>query len=209
MRRLCFAILALFLMSPSLAMASGVCPPGLPPQVKCGGPDMADITAGTYKLDDSHAGVIARVPHVGYSRSIFRFDKVAGSLIWDPADLTKARLNVIVEPSSIATNVPGFASEIAGDKMLNAKAFPTATFVSTAFHRTDATHGKVDGQFTLMGKTTPLTFDVVLVGAGAGFGQPRIGVTATAAIKPTDYGLAPIFGAAIDLVIDVEFEKVP
>lgn len=207
MRRLGFAILALFLMSPAMALASGSCPPGLPPQVKCGGPDMADITAGTYKLDETHAGVIAQVSHIGYSRSIFRFDKVSGTLNWDPADLSKAKLSVTVDPGSIATNVPGFASEIAGDRFLNAKAFPTATFVSTAFHRTDATHGKVDGQFTLMGKTTPLTFDVTLVGAGAGFGSPRMGVTATASIKPTDYGLAPMFGEAINLVIDVEFEK--
>lgn len=209
MRRLYLAVLAALLMTPSLALASGACPPGMPPQIKCGGPDMADITAGTYKLDDSHAGIIAQAPHIGYSRSIFRFDKVSGTLVWDPADLSKAELNVKVETASVATNVPGFAAKIASDEIMKSKAFPTATFVSTGFRRTDATHGKVDGQFTLMGKTTPLTFDVALVGAGAGFGQPRMGVTATTSLKPTDYGLAPIFGAAIDLVIDVEFEKVP
>ncbi|OXE35104.1 MAG: polyisoprenoid-binding protein [Phenylobacterium zucineum] len=207
MRRLCLTAAVVLALTPALALASGACPPGLPPQIKCGGPDMADITAGTYKLDDSHAGIIAQVPHIGYSRSIFRFDKLAGTLDWDPVDLSKAKLNVTVETASIATNVPGFAAKIAGDEMLKSKAFPTATFVSDGFRRTDATHGKVDGQFTLMGKTTPLTFNVALVGAGAGFGHPRLGVTATTSLKPTDYGLAPMFGAAIDLVIDVEFEK--
>ena len=45
MRRLCLALAAALLMAPSLALASGVCPPGVPPQFKCGGPDMAATTA--------------------------------------------------------------------------------------------------------------------------------------------------------------------
>ena len=190
------------------AQAGGVCPPGLPPGVGCGGPDMADITAGTYNLDPGHAAVIARVPHIGYSKSVFRFDKVSGTLAWDPLDLKKSKLTVTVEPGSVATNVAGFAADIAGT-YLKAKTFPVASFVSTAFRRTDPTHGKVDGQLTLMGVTKPQTFDVALVGAGKGFGHPRLGVSVTGDLKPADFGLAPTFGQAIDLVIDVEFEKAP
>jgi len=123
MRRLCLALAAALLMAPSLALASGVCP-GMPPQFKCGGPDMADITTGTYKLDDTHAAVIAQVPHIGYSRSIFRFDKLSGALNWDPADLSRARLSVTVETASIATNVPGFAAKIAGRRDAEVQGLP-------------------------------------------------------------------------------------
>ena len=53
-----------------------------------------------------------------------------------------------------------------------------------------------------MGKTAPLTFDVELIGAGKGFmGHPRLGVEATAAIHPRDFGLPPMLGDAIHLVI--------
>ena len=59
-----------------------------------------------------------------------------------------------------------------------------------------------------MGKTVPLTFDVVLVGAGKGFeGHPRMGVEATANINPHDFGMAPMFGDSIRLEIDAEFSK--
>ena len=191
----------------SLAMEA--CPPGLPPQVTCGSPDLSAITAGSYKLDAGHAAVLARVSHIGYSRSVFRFDTVAGELTWDPASLAKTKLTTTVQTGSITSNVPGFAAELAGDKYLNAKAFPEATFVSTTFRRIDATHGKVDGQFTLLGKTKPVTFDVALVGAGKGFGRPRLGVSVTGTIDPQDYGLSPFFVVPIDLVIDVEFEKQP
>lgn len=189
------------------ALADGVCPPGMPPGVHCGGKDASDLTAGTYKLDAAHASVIAGVSHVGYALSIFRFNTVSGQLVWDPADLAKARLNIAVETGSIDTNVPGFAEQLAGDGFLKSKAFPQATFVSTAFRRTSPTHGQVDGQFTLLGKTRPVTFDVDLTGAGKGFGHPRVGVHATAEIVPQDYGMAPMFDRPIHLMVDVEFEQ--
>lgn len=197
-----------------LALAAGAqtahaaCPPGLPPQVTCGTEDLSAIASGAYALDASHAAVIARVSHLGYSMSVFRFDKVEGTLTWDAAAPENAKLSVKVETASVATNVAGFSAQIAGDNMLKSAAFPQATFVSTAFRRTDATHGEVDGDFTLMGKTAPATFKVDLVGAGKGFGHPRMGVHATTWIKPQDYGLPPMFVDPIELVIDVEFEKV-
>lgn len=71
----------------------------------------------------------------------------------------------------------------------------------------DPTHGKVDGQFTLKGKTAPLAFDVELMGAGKGFGHPRIGIKATTKIDPRALGLSPLLGASILLVVDAEFAE--
>ena len=57
-------------------------------------------------------------------------------------------------------------------------------------------------------KTRPLTFDVELVGAGKGFAdRPRIGANARGTINPVDFGLPPLFGDAIEIVIDVEFQR--
>jgi polyisoprenoid-binding protein YceI len=192
------------------ALAQGTCPPGLPPGVFCGERNIAHATAGTYAVDGDHAAVLARVSHIGYSYSVFRFDRVAGTLTWDPANVARSTLSVQVKIESITSNVKDFASQLAGDKFLNAPRFPEATFVSTAFRQTDATSGKVDGNLTLMGKTAPVTFDVTLVGAGKGFGDsPRIGVTARAWIKPQDFGMPAVFADPIEIVVDVEFARNP
>jgi polyisoprenoid-binding protein YceI len=194
----------------SLALAAGAAQAqtALPPGVYAGEHDYRQAPAGAYGLDPSHAAVIARVSHIGYSYSVFRFDKAAGSLTWDPAAPERSALSVTVQAGSIATNVPGFAAELSGDGFLKAAAYPQASFVSTAFHQIDAAHGRVDGQFTLMGKTRPLTFDVTLVGAGKGFmGHPRLGAHAEAAIDPRDYGLPAILPGPIELVVDTEFVK--
>jgi polyisoprenoid-binding protein YceI len=179
----------------------------LPPGVYAGERDYKQAAAGHYGVDPTHTAVIAKVSHIGYALSVFRFDKVAGALTWDPAAPDKTTLKVSVDTASISTPVPGFAAELAGNAYLNSSAFPQATFVSTNFREIDPTHGRVDGQFTLMGKTIPLTFDVELMGAGKGFGHPRIGVEATAKIEPRAFGLSPMLGASILLVIDAEFAE--
>ncbi len=152
--------------------------------------------------------MLARVSHIGYGMSVFRFGKVAGTLAWDPTSPAKSRLSATVDTGSIQTPVAGFAAELVGAQYLNASKYPHATFVTTAFHQTDPTHGKVDGRFTLLGKTKLITFDVTLIGAGPGFfGHPRMGIHAEAAFDPQDYDLAPVFGHGAALVIDSEFQK--
>lgn len=182
----------------------------LPPGVFMGGKEVADARAGTYAIDPDHSAVLARVQHIGYSWSVFRFDRTSGKLAWDPAAPEKSTLSVAVVVESITSNVKGFASELAGDSYLKAAKFPEATFVSTAFRKSDATHGKVDGQLTLMGITKPVTFDVELVGAGKGWADmPRLGVHAVASINPTDFGLPALFGKTIEIVVDTEFQRAP
>jgi polyisoprenoid-binding protein YceI len=191
------------------AAAQTAAPPStLPPGVFAAERDIALATAGSYAVDPFHSAVLARVSHLGYSYLVFRFDKAEGTLTWDPAAVARAKLSVTVPTSSIVSNVEGFAAELTGDNWLKSKAFPNATFVSTAFRQANATGGKVDGEFTLMGKTKPVTFDVSLVGAGKGFmGKPRIGVHARGWINPQDFGLPALMTEPIEIVIDTEFEK--
>jgi polyisoprenoid-binding protein YceI len=206
MRLIVLGALLAFAAGAAVAQSSSDLPPG----VFMGGKQLADARAGNYTVDPDHCAVFARVQHIGYSWSVFRFDRASGKLAWDPADPEKSALSVAVVVESITSNVKGFASELAGDQYLKAARFPQATFVSTAFRRSDATHGRVDGQLTLMGITRPVTFEVELIGAGKGWAdKPRLGVHATASINPTDFGLPALFGKAIEIVVDTEFERTP
>src|SRR5713226_7609650 len=171
-------MLLLLAAAPSAGLAQSAPPPGLPPGVYMGEPDYKQAIAGTYALDPDHSAVIARVSHLGYSYSysIFRFERLSATLAWDPANTGGDSLSAKVETASITSSVKGFGEQLAGDEFLKSKAFPEATFTSTAFRQTSARGGKVDGQLSLMGKTRPVIFDVELVGAGKGFaGQPRMG----------------------------------
>jgi polyisoprenoid-binding protein YceI len=87
-------MLLLFLVASSSAgLAQSAAPSGLPPGVYMGEPDYKPATAGTYALDADHASVIARVSHLGYSYSIFRFDRLSATLGWDPANTAGGSLS--------------------------------------------------------------------------------------------------------------------
>jgi len=211
MSRALRALVLSFALSPSLiaaAQAQGTQPTGLPPGVYMGEADYKQAPAGTYAIDPDHASVIARVSHLRYSWSIFRFDRVSGTLKWDPVNTANTSIAAKVETASITSNVKDFAQALSGNDFLKSATFPEATFVSTAFRQMSALRGKVDGQLTLMGKTKPVTFDVELIGAGKGFAdRPRLGATGRGTINPVDFGLPPLFGDSIEIVIDVEFQK--
>lgn len=205
LRSATFAALVVLL---GAGQALAECPPGLPPGVFCAARDLGFATAGVYNGDPQHSAVIARVSHLGYSMSVFRFDQVDTRLVWNPAQPTASKLYATVRTASISTPVKGFAAKLAGPEFLNAAQFPTATFVSTTVRQIDPRRGEIDGQLTLLGKKRPVTLQVNLVGAGKGLvGKPRIGGTARAMINPKDFGMPPLIVDPIELVMDVEFEK--
>jgi polyisoprenoid-binding protein YceI len=201
------ATFATALMASGAAFAQSATPaPAAPVAAKA---DVAATTAGTYAIDVSHASVVARVLHQGFSYSIFRFDKLDGELVWDPKSPAADKLTVNIDTASITTPVAGFSAEI-GEKFLKTKEFPKATFVATKFTQASPSKGKVDGNFTLMGVTKPISIDATLIGAGSNRRGPVIGVHGMTKINAADYGLAAMFaGAPIEIVLDVEFHKKP
>ncbi len=214
LRRVAVGAAMLVLGPAGTAAADNAGPATTPFVIPQGHKDVSLAPSGTYTLDPNHVGVIVKVSHLGFSLSVFRFDRASATLDWNHDAPAKSKLSASVATSSIATNVAGFATQLTGVKFLNTAAHPSATFVSSAFRQTDATHGKVDGQFTLMGRTKPATFDVTLIGAGPGFaGGPVmghvIGVAAQTAIDPQAYGMPAIFTEPIEITIDAEFDKKP
>jgi polyisoprenoid-binding protein YceI len=174
--------------------------------------DVRKATAGTYTSDVQHTAVIARVSHLGFSMSAFRFGKASATLQWNPAHIEKSTLNATVDPASIDTPVPGFAKQLLGADYLNTAKYPTATFVSTAFRAKDFQHGTVDGKLTIMGKTVNAMFDVQLIGAGPGFAASPvmghvIGIHAVTHVDPKALGLPPVFSDPIEISVDTEFTK--
>ena len=82
-RALSALVLSFALFQPLVAAAQGTQQNGLPPGVYMGEADYKQAPAGTYAIDPDHASVIARVSHLRYSWSIFRFDKVSGTLLYN------------------------------------------------------------------------------------------------------------------------------
>ncbi|KQV55215.1 MULTISPECIES: YceI family protein [unclassified Caulobacter] len=178
----------------------------------------ADLPAGHYVLDKSHATLTAKLKHMGFSNYTLRFTKLDADFQYDPKSPATTKLNVTVDPASLdtATGADAFGlkfnKELTGDGWLEAAKYPTITFVSTAIDIGDGQHGSVTGDLTFHGVTKPVVLDVTFNGVGSGMIplQTRTGFSATTTIKRSEYGVgkyAPLIGDDVTLNIEVEFEK--
>lgn len=206
LRSMILAASAALLAAPALAQAN----PAPAPAVVA--------PAGAYTMDKTHASLAWRAVHNGLSYYNARFTDFNIDLTFDPADVTKSKVSVTIDPKSVETdfaktrptgNTTDFNKEVATDaRFLNGDKFPKITFVSKSITKTGEKTGKMTGDITFLGVTKPATFDITYVGNR---NDPRsqkhkVGFAASGTIKRSDFGMgAGPIGDEVKLQIDAEF----
>ena len=170
----------------------------------------ANMPAGSYVLEKTHASINAKVMHHGYAFYHFRFDKFDASYDYDPKNPTASKVVVTVDTKSMNTGYAK-ADKAFPVEFLAADKHPTATFKSNKITITQGNKGTMAGDLTLGGVTKPVTLDVTFNGAGKDmWGAMRSGFSATTTIKRSEFGLTkyvPAIGDEVALAIEVEFVK--
>ncbi|HLP98961.1 MAG TPA: YceI family protein [Sideroxyarcus sp.] len=91
-----------------------------------------------------------------------KFNKFAVQIVFDPARLAKAHARIDIDVASIDTYSDEANEEVVGKQWFNAKAFPTASFVSTGIKALGGERYEATGKLTIKGRTldvtTPVTF---------------------------------------------------
>jgi polyisoprenoid-binding protein YceI len=180
--------------------------------------------AGIYTLDRSHASLLFRVDHLGFSRYTARFTRFDAALRLDPANPAAASVVATIDPSSIETDHPDptydFDAQLRGEAWLDATRFPQMTFRSTRVELTGPDTARITGDLTLHGVTLPVTLDATFNGGYAGhpldpFGA-RIGFSAQGSLERSRFGIAegvPAPGSsigvsdAVEILIEAEFTR--
>ena len=112
--------------------------------------------AATYAIDPTHTFVTFEISHFGATTNRGRFDKKQGSVEFDRAAKT-GKVDITIDTTSINTGTAPFDGHLKSAEILNVAAHPTARFVSDKFVFEGDKVKEVTGQFTLMGKTNPVT----------------------------------------------------
>lgn len=155
-------------------------------------PDPKQAPAGAYQLETRHTQVVFAIRHFGITNYYGRFDKVSGSLQFNPTAPEKSSVSVTVDMSSADVMSSELVGELVGPHVFDSAKFPTATFVSGTVTRTGPATGKMTGDLTLHGVTKPVTFDVDFNGgtpSPMGGKAYNLGFHATTTIKRSDFGL--------------------
>jgi polyisoprenoid-binding protein YceI len=184
----------------------------------------SEAPAGTYTLDRSHASLLFRVNHLGFSRYTARFTRFDAELRLDPADPAAASVVATIDASSIETDNPDptydFDAQLRGEAWLDAARFPQMTFRSTRVELTGPDTARITGDLALHGVTLPVSLDATFNGGYAGhpldpFGA-RIGFSAQGSLERSRFGIAegvPAPGSsigvgdAVEILIEAEFTQ--
>lgn len=168
--------------------------------------------SATYNIDPNHTYPSFEADHFGTSFWRGKFNKSSGTVVLDRAAHTGS-VNITVDTSSVDFGLEKMNEHARGKDLFNVAKYPTATFKSTAVKFDGDKPVTVEGEFTLLGVTKPLTLtlntfkciqhpmlkrEVCGADASAQFNRDDYGMT---------YGMSMGFSPVVKLAIQVEAIK--
>jgi polyisoprenoid-binding protein YceI len=161
----------------------------------------APVHATTYTIEPDYAQVVFRWNHLGFSNPAAQLSQGQGTLEFDPANPTRACVQVTIPLSTLDTGVPGLDEHLRSEDFFEVAKFPTATFRSTKVEQgAGKDRLRVTGDLNLHGVTRAVVLDVMVVKVGTNprTQLPTVGFEATTKLKRSDFGL----GAFVPQVSD-------
>jgi polyisoprenoid-binding protein YceI len=172
------------------------------------------VPAGDYTLDPSHASILFKIDHLGYSTYVGRFERFEASLTGDPASPESAQVTATVDMTSLNIANPDFAAELMGPDWLDAEGFPQASFKTYGLKIVGENEADISGDLTLKGKTQAVILRARLNGSAYDRlrGADVVGFSATLPISRSAFGVDKYAGLITDevlLEIEAEFVRTP
>ncbi len=171
-----------------------------------------DVPAGEYRLDPSHATLIFRVNHLGFSHFTSQFRKFDATLKLDPNHPERSRVTATIDPRSIDIVDRELAIQIQGTQWFDSTKFPKITFRSRKVELTSSNAAKITGDLDLHGIALPVTWEATFNGGYASNPYDpkgsRIGFSGHGSLKRSAFGMGlgvPAPGTQFGVSDDVDF----
>jgi len=172
----------------------------------------------TWKLDPAHSAAEFKVKHMMISNVKGTFSGLSGTLLEDPADLSRSSVETSIDISTLNTSDPQRDAHLKSADFFDLEKYPTMTFKSTKVEPKGGGECRVTGDLTLHGVTKPVTYTVDGPSAPRKdpWGNTRIGFSATTKINRKDFGLnwnaaletgGILVGEDVQITLDVQFIK--
>jgi polyisoprenoid-binding protein YceI len=174
---------------------------------------MATAQSSTWVSDPAHSEVDFTITHLAISNVHGRFGKVAATLVYDQADVTKSTVKATIDISTVDTSEEARNNHLKTPDFFDVAQFPTATFTSTSVAKSGSGL-VVNGDLTLHGVTKPVVLNVEgPTGPVQGMDKKQhAGFSATTTISRTAFGIGAKFpgamvGDEVKLSIDLDVAK--
>ena len=179
------------------------------PLALCAGLVAPPARAERFAIDPVHTRIAFQVSHAGFSSPIGTFSGAHGTLDFDRADWSQARVDVRIPIATLDLGDADWRRRILDGTFFDAKRFPEARFVSTRVEPRGADAALVTGELTLHGVTRPVQLQVKfnrLARHPLTF-RRTAGFSATATLSRKDFGMdhwPKLVGDEVRLLLEVE-----
>src|SRR5205807_8773683 len=116
--------------------------------------------ATSWNIDPAHSVAEFKVKHMMISNVKGQFAKVSGRLTLDESELTKSRMDALIEAASIETRDPQRDAHLKSPDFFDVEKFPTLAFQSSRVSHARDAELAVDGDLTIRGVTRKVPFTV-------------------------------------------------
>ena len=166
------------------------------------------LATDAYSVDPHHTYPTFEVRHLGFSTQRGRFNKTSGRIVLDRQAKTGS-VDIVIDAASVDTGLDKLEEHLRGEEFFNAAKFPTLTFKSKAVKFSGDKPASVEGDFTMLGVTRPLTLTINAFNCGVHpLNRKEVcGADAAGVIKRSEFGMTkhvPGVGDEVKLVIQVE-----
>jgi len=163
--------------------------------------------AATYAIDPLHTSVNFEIDHI-LSTNRGRFDKKEGTVEFDPQARTGS-VALTIDMTSLSTSVPALARALSSREAFNVEQFPTAKFMADSFVFDGDKVVEVNGNLTMLGKTSPVKLKAIRFGCvvNAAVKRETCGGDFEATIMRSAWGMnfaLPRFPDNVRLLLQVE-----
>jgi polyisoprenoid-binding protein YceI len=146
-----------------------------------------------WKIDPDHVSAGFSVRHMMVTIVHGFFNKVKGSIFFDPAKPEETSVEIEVDTASIYTGVDRRDNHLRSADFFDVEEFPTMSFKSTAVEIVGMNSLKITGKLTMHGITQSVVFDVTYLGPSYFVDDDRTyttyGINASACIQREDFGM--------------------
>ncbi|WP_193047635.1 YceI family protein [Mycolicibacterium baixiangningiae] len=172
------------------------------------------LTAGTWAIDPVHSTIGFSIRHLMVSKVRGTFDDFSGTIT--VSDDGTASVAAEIAVGSVNTRNEQRDAHLRAADFFDTEKFPVATFTSTGV-RTEGNRYALDGEFTLKGRTQPITLDLEFIGTNPGMGHGEVaGFEASVVLNRKDFGIdfeAPletggtVVGDKVTITLEIEALK--
>jgi polyisoprenoid-binding protein YceI len=168
-----------------------------------------------YQIDPAHASAQFKVRHMMIANVKGEFDKISGSVNFDPANPSASTVEASIDAASVRTHDQQRDAHLRSADFFDVEKFPTITYKSTKVTANGSGSFTVAGDLTIHGVTREVDLKVeeLTEETKDPWGNLRRGATAKARVHRQDFGMTFnvaleaggfLVGEEVDLTIDVE-----